>query len=738
MPPTEAAGDYQQPSGRTMLTTSDLSLGNSLQAMADLQSSGSRVMKAAPVLLPDTCPAPLSFNRPVGGRLKSFLEAWQQITDDQWVLEVISEGLPLVFKGKLPPLSAVPKPVVLPRNQIKRQALLDAVQDLEAKAAVVRCQTIEPAFFAHLFVVPKKNGGWRPVIDLSVLNRFLTVPKFKMETVQSIRSQLQQGEYVVIMDLQDAYFHLPIRQNFQKFLKFCIMGIIFKFVALCFGLATAPRAFTKVMRAVVKYVRELGMLLHAYLDDWLLRNQCPKVLMKQLEKLLNLLEKLGILVNFEKSKLTPMQIFVFLGVKFDLTRALVFPTEESMKKLSTWIEYFKGETVVPARALLSFLGLLNHLADLVPLGRLNVRPIQWYLKCFYKPHVDDLYKKVPLRKKFFPCLQFWENQKNLLVGSPLRLPYAEKSVFTDASQTGWGAQMNNSSSAGQWILQEAEQHSNVRELMAMTEGLQAFSHLVRNKVVMMVSDNITAVAHVQKQGGTHSWILYKKTIALFQLADSLQVTLRARWMPGKDLIEVDSLSRMNQVMEAEWSLQEVVCRRLFLLFPEVKIDMFATYANKRLPVFISPCPDPRALEVDAFSISWEGLMAYAFPPIRLIAPVLQKIQIDNCCILLIAPAWPGQAWFPTILSLLVDFPRKLPNHRKLLSQKAGRVFHSNPQDLSLHAWPLSKDPSRRKDFLKVCQRERPWLIENRQGRFTTLAFQNSLNGVNLSKDLWER
>jgi hypothetical protein len=209
-------------------------------------------------------------------------------------------------------------------------------------------------------------------------------------------------------------------------------------------------------------------------------------------------------------------------------------------------------------------------------------------------------------------------------------------------------------------------------------------------------------------------------------------------MPGKDLIEVDSLSRLNQVMEAEWSLQEMVCRRLFTIFPEVKIDLFATFANKRLPVFVSPFPDHRAMAIDAFSISWEGLRAYAFPPIRLLAPVLQKIQLDQCYILLlIAPAWPGQALFPAILNLLVDFPRKLPNHRRLLSQKDGRMFHSKPQQVHLHAWPLSSNLSRRKAFLGMCQQERPWLIENRQGRSMTLASQSSVNGASLAKDLWE-
>ena len=731
-------GDAMAAPGQTPRNSTSAPLRHMNLAMAEQHQEPLRVGRSDLFSLrPDTLSIPSSV-LPVGGRLKHYAAEWQEITSDPWVLEVISQGLALTFKGKLPCLSVDPKPVRLPGNLQKRQALLNAVQELQEKQAVERCQVVEPAFFAHLFVVPKKSGGWRPVIDLSLLNKFLAVPHFKMETVQSIRAQLQQGEYVVLLDLQDAYFHIPIRQKFQKFLKFCLMGIVYKFLALCFGLATAPRVFTMVMRSVVKFVRKLGMMLHAYLDDWLLRNRSPEVLRAQLKKLLDLLDRLGILVNFSKSHLTPRQIFVFLGVKFDLVRALVFPTVEALSKVKVWIEYFHTVTDVPARALLSFLGLLNHLGDLVPLGRLNVRPLQWYLKCFYRPHVDHLYKKIPLRVAFFKCLQFWKNQESLLVGSPLHPPQVEASVYTDASQTGWGAQLNNQSAAGVWNQQDSERHSNIREMMAMIKGLQNFQKAVNHKVVMLVSDNLTAVSHVQKQGGTHSWILYTKTLQLFQLAEKLGVTLRARWMPGKDLIEADSLSRLHQVMEAEWSLQDVVFRRLQSLFPEMRIDLFATYANRKLPVFVSPSPEPRAMAVDAFSICWDGLIAYAYPPIKLLPPVLRKIQLDRGYILLIAPAWPGQAWFPTILSLLIDFPRKLPCHRKLLSQKSGRMFHSNPQMLHLHAWPLSSDPCKRKAFLRRCQRERPWLIESLPGRSMTLGFQSSQNGANLAKDLWQK
>ena len=123
--------------------------------------------------------------------------------------------------------------------------------------------------------------------------------------------------------------------------------------------------------------------------------------------------------------------------------------------------------------------------------------------------------------------------------------------------------------------------------------------------------------------------------------------------------------------------------------------------------------------MDAFSLSWEGLKAYAFPPFKMIGPVLRKIQEDRGFVILIAPAWAGQAWFPVLLDLLVDFPRRIPPHKRVLSQKGGRVHHNKPQDLHLHAWPLSSEAFRRKAFLSRCQRELPSVIENRPGLSTT-------------------
>ena len=99
-------------------------------------------------------------------------------------------------------------------------------------------------FFNRLFLVPKPNNKWRPILDLSKLNLFLKVEKFKMETTETIRTSLQQGEWVTSVDFKDAYFHIPIQEQSRKYLRFHVQGRTYQFKALPFGLSTAPMEFT--------------------------------------------------------------------------------------------------------------------------------------------------------------------------------------------------------------------------------------------------------------------------------------------------------------------------------------------------------------------------------------------------------------------------------------------------------------------------------------------------------------
>ena len=240
-------------------------------------------------------PLPLP-HLPVGGRLVSFVNVWEEIDAESWVLSTIRKGLRLQFITR-PPLTSTPIPVSLPVNPERRQVLLDELHKMLTKGAVEIVSHSDLGYYSHLFAVTKKSGGWRPVIDLKRLNKMIVCPHFKMETAHSIRSQLRVGEWVVLIDLSDAYYHLLVHPKFRKFLRIHVLGTTFQFRAMCFGLCTAPLIFTRVMKSIAQFLRSRSINIHMYLDDWLIRAPCPDKLLSDAQYVLDHVSKLGCLIN---------------------------------------------------------------------------------------------------------------------------------------------------------------------------------------------------------------------------------------------------------------------------------------------------------------------------------------------------------------------------------------------------------------------------------------------------------
>ena len=164
-----------------------------------------------------------------------------------------------------------------------------------------------------MFLVPKPHQRWRPVIDLSRLNTFLHIEKFKMETPESIRTSLIPGEWESSIDLSDAYLHIPIHPLSRKCLRFCHRSQVFHFTSLTFGLATTLLVFTMILKEVKLMALSSGIRLHQYLDDWLIRSQSQEEAQVNTQAVVYLTRSLGWIINQEKSKLNPTQVFSFVG-----------------------------------------------------------------------------------------------------------------------------------------------------------------------------------------------------------------------------------------------------------------------------------------------------------------------------------------------------------------------------------------------------------------------------------------
>ena len=388
------------------------------------------------------------------------------------------------------------------RTRNNRQDLQQAVDALLMKGAIERVTNMRSlGFYSRLFLVPKKTGDLRPVIDLSTLNRHMVVPH-----EGSVRSAIRSQEWAVSIDIRDAYLHVPMHQAVRKYLHFMVNKKVYQFTCLPFGLATSPREFTKLLRPVVSLLRQQGVKLHVYLDDWLIRADTPEEAQLHSQTIFKVLQFLGWIINFEKSDLTPSQDFQFIGMQFNTRRFTVAPLLKMRIKVQSVLQHWMANPNITARDLHRLLGMLVFMASLVRRGRLRLCPIQWW----------------------------------------------------------------------------------------------------------------AATAWCQRTG---NW------------SDRIQVP--------------------------QWTMAMESLRPVFAKWGEPQIDMFATFANRRLVKFVSPYPDPRAEWTDAMSMPWDkerGLL-YVFPPFKMVPQVLQKIaQSPELQVILIALLQPAASWFPELMDLTQEDP----------------------------------------------------------------------------------
>ena len=419
------------------------------------------------------------------------------------MVQILREGYTLPFQNR-PKLARLPTVVSCYVNPLRNSYLLEALHQLMDKNAIelVKHKT-SLSFFNRLFLVPKPDNKWRPILDLSNLNQFLKVEKFKMETPETIRTSLQQGEWVTSIDFRDAYFHIPIQEQSRKYLRFHVQGQTYQFKALPFGLSTAPLEFTVVAKEVKLMAIRMGIRIHQYLDDWLVRATSHQVCYQHTQDLVALCQSLGWLVNLDKSELEPKQVFDFVGYQFDLRTGRVRPTPDRWQNLQEKISEILSLPACPVRQFMSLIGLLTATEKQVHLGRLHMRPIQWHLKNNWRIP-ESLEKIIPLPRSLHPHLQWWMTEKNVLLGQPLHPLKHALQIFTDASKEGWGAHLNERMARGSWSVPESKLHINYLELKAVFLALKEFQDLCTDNIVLIATDNTTVVAYINKEGGMRS------------------------------------------------------------------------------------------------------------------------------------------------------------------------------------------------------------------------------------------
>ena len=322
---------------------------------------------------------------------------------------------------------------------------------------------------------------------------------------------------------------------------------------------------------------------------------------------------------------------------------------------------------------------------LVPNGQLRMRALQLVLGRVWDFRDEDIL--IPWDPPSRDDLRWWCTEGHLEEGISLARSSPDQMFWSDASNLGWGLRSQTSSlQVFGWRTRSLS--INQCELFAVERGLRALCTCLEGRVVAVFSNNTTAVAYLRSQGGTLSPALNTVAQCILRWAEQLNIILMPQFVPGRNNVVADALSRPDQVLGSEWMLHQDVFNWLRQRWP-VTIDLFAFSLSHRCSVYFVPVSDPMAAGTDAMLQSWDSLQAYAFPPFAMIGQVLAKVRASRSLELtLIAPFWPQRPWFPELLILP---PLPLPSRWDLLRQPHIRRFHQNLSMLRLHAWRLSGD-----------------------------------------------
>ena len=118
-----------------------------------------------------------------------------------------------------------------------------------------------------------------------------------MEGIPLLKDMLRKQNWLVKLDLKDAYLTVPVHPDSRNFLQFEWKDKKFQFDVLPFGLNCAPWVFTKLMKPLIGFWREKGVRLIIYLDDILIMNSSREAASGEFYLVASTLESVGFLIN---------------------------------------------------------------------------------------------------------------------------------------------------------------------------------------------------------------------------------------------------------------------------------------------------------------------------------------------------------------------------------------------------------------------------------------------------------
>ena len=637
----------------------------------------------------------------IAGKISQHYKKWQTLTKDRYILDIVKFGYQIEFVSE--PCKHCNR---VPINfNVKEQAIISKLIDKFIEKKIIIEDQHEPGeILSHIFIRPKPDGSHRVILNLSRLNDHVDKSTFKMETLKSALQLVRQNCYFAKIDLKDAFFSIPIHSNFRKYLKFKWQGKLFTFTCLPNGLSTASRIFTKVLKPVFSTLRKLGHTNVAYIDDSLLQSETFQGCKQNIRDTVNLIDSVGLTTHTEKSIVIPTQCIEFVGFLLDsrdMTVRLAPRKVQDIKILAISILNTKNITI---REFAKIIGKMVAAEPGVKYAALHYKSMELERDQALKKSYGDFDKFMCISYETTQCLKWWINNIEQSF-KPISLGQPDRKIETDSSLIGYGGHdvTNNTDFSGLWNEMEKVCHINYLELKAAFLCLKHFCNNVNNEHIYLFLDNTVALKYLSKMGGRKPQ-LNQLAKEIWLWCENRNIWLSVFHIPGKFNKRADKLSRLGKKLNdnMEWALKQDIFSAIISRMATCDIDLFATRKNCKLEKYVSYLPDKRSCAVNAFSISWKHYTNYAFPPFSIIGRVIQKLCEDLAEMILVAPIFPSQPWFPQMLKQVSGPCFVLPKTNNILYLPGTEKKH-RLTTMRLGAFRLSGNALLVQDYQKTLQ-----------------------------------
>ena len=264
---------------------------------------------------------------PRAGRISQFLVNWQKLTLNQDILSVVNgyrTFIKMPFQQKIPNFTKMNK---------KQIALVDLeLKEMLRKGAIKRAQPAQGEFLSNLFLVRKKDGGYRPVINLKMLNHSFS--PFQNGKLFSVKAHNTEGRLNVQTGFEGCILQCSIGLKLEEVCKASKEGDPLRVhVEPVFWIRSNTKGVYKVIEnsnlSSEKDQCQSDNIFGQYVDFELHNTRNSH---QPRHSHISPAE-LGFIINIKKSMLHPCQKIEFLRMELDSIKVTLSMTPEKVQKL---------------------------------------------------------------------------------------------------------------------------------------------------------------------------------------------------------------------------------------------------------------------------------------------------------------------------------------------------------------------------------------------------------------------